>query len=371
MIDQVNSKISVLAVMDSFRVSGPAKQLLRSTISGVASGVTTTLALFQRSAEPSPFVVSARRAQVPVLVIRDRFAGDLGIVVALAKHIRDAKPDILQTHGYKANIVGRLLAPRFGLPWIAFLHGETWENWKVRVYSALERCAICGADRVVAVSHEMVTRLVARGIPSSKVRAVHNACLFEPVSDAIHTASCHDTPPVVGVVARLSPEKGVDVGLHVHALVTRRFPDARLFIAGEGPEANTLRGLAERLGIAPAVQWLGYREDVSDLYRHMAILLIPSRSEGLPNVALEAMAHGLPVVAAAVGGIPEVITDGQSGFLAPPGDVETLALRVGQLLGDVNLRQRLGDRGREEVTARFSPAMRIRALTAIYEEVLG
>jgi len=274
---------------------------------------------------------------------------------------------ILQTHGYKANVLGRLIATALRRPWIAFLHGETWENRKVRTYYALERLAVRRADCVVVVSHDMARKVAREGVPTAKIQVIHNACLVEPEGNAPPLDA--EAPPMVGVIGRLSPEKGVDLALQVHRIVARHLPTARLLVVGEGPEQVALKNHAERLGISPSVGWLGYREDVEEVYRQLAVLLIPSRSEGLPNVALEAMGYGVPVVATSVGGIPEVVNDGESGLLAPSGDAEALAHRVLCILKDPSLRRRLGQRARQEMASRFSLETRLRALRGIYERV--
>jgi len=364
------SRIGVLAVMDGHRVTGPARQLLASAIPSLWARAVITLGIFQRSVGPTPFITAARCLKVPMVVVRDRFPGDPRTALALAARARAPGIDILQTHGYKANVLARFLAPRLGRPWVAFLHGETWENWKVRAYFALERLAVLRADRIVVVSHNMARRVMAWGVPRTKIRVVHNACLIEGSVHHHLPAWRPEASPLVAVIGRLSPEKGVDVALRVHHLVARNCPEAQLLIAGEGPETVKLQRSTERLGIGSSVQWLGYQEDLSNLYRQIAVLLIPSRSEGLPNVALEAMAHGVPVVATAVGGVPEIISDGHNGFLAPSEDVEGLASRVIQLLEDASLRRYLGHRGREDVASRFSPEARVQALAEIYHEVL-
>src|SRR5262249_31669926 len=121
--------------------------------------------------------------------------------------------------------------------------------------------------------------------------------------------------------------------------------------------------------IGRSVRWLGYQDDVANVYRQLTLLLLPSRSEGLPNVALEAMGYGVPVVAASVGGIPEIVDDGENGFLAPPDNAEALAQQVLGILKDPSLRGRLGQRALQGVSSRFSLEARLRALSGIYERV--
>jgi glycosyltransferase involved in cell wall biosynthesis len=363
---RTDGRVNVLAVIDGYRLSGPARQLLDLRH---CAGVVINMAVFQRQPDPTPLILAAREVNVPTRVVPDRFPGDPRTVVAFARLAADAGTDILQTHGYKANVLAALVRPQIRRPWIAFMHGETWENWKVRAYFALERVAVRRADCIVAVSHQMARALEAQGIPSGRLRVIHNACLVTPRPDAPPAAWNADAPPIVGVVGRLSHEKGVDIALSAHRLMTRGCPAARLWVLGEGPEREPLMRLAERLGIASSVEWLGYREDPEHLYRRMAVLLIPSRSEGLPNVALEAMAHGIPVVATAVGGVPEVVSDGQTGFLVPREDAEGLASRVLTLLKDATLRRTFGHAARAEVAVRFSPESRRRALARLYAEV--
>ena len=352
--------MTVLAVIDGYRLTGPGKQVLASI--GPDLGAAVRLAVFQRAPSPTPFIVAARRT-APVLSMRDRFPGDPWAVIQLFRHARAADVDVVQTHGYKPNIVTSMLAGRLGRPWIAFLHGETSENAKVRLYYRLERLAVRRASRVVVVSQAMAAQAIRMGIPAAKIRVIHNACLVTPA------AAKPPVSGVVGIVGRLSPEKGVDVGLEVHAAVRRRVPGAGLVIAGEGAERQRLQAQARRLGVEDSVTWLGYRDELDDVYRSMAVLLMPSRSEGLPNVALEAFAHEVPVVATAVGGLPEVVSHARNGYLVSPGDTASMADHVVSLLGDGALRSRLGAHGRQHVERTFSLRARRAALTALYDEL--
>lgn len=361
---QLNPRINVLAVIDGYRLTGPARQLFASS---EYPGLSLSVAIFQRSPRPTPLIDAAREMRVPSYIIPDRFPGDPGTAVALARLAFGLAPQIFQTHGYKANVLAGLIAPLVRRPWVAFVHGETHENLRVRAYYALERRALRRADRVVVMSSHMAADLAARGVRAGALRVIHNASPAVADGDP-PLAWSDDAPPLVGVVGRLSPEKGVDLALDAHRLVTRDVPDARLGIMGEGPERLRLIRAAESSGVASAVDWLGYLADPKPFYRRMAVLLIPSRSEGLPNVALEAMAHGVPVVAAAVGGLPEVISDGETGFLVAPGDAPAMAKHVAELLEDGTLRRRLGQAGQRDVRSRFSIEARCRALTQLYLE---
>lgn len=360
----------MLAVVDGYRVTGPARQLLAQA-TGTRDRALLTLAIFQRAPDATPLVRAAQRLQIPTFTVPDRFPGDPRTARALARLAAQPSIEILQTHGYKANVLAALVAPSVGRPWVAFVHGDTWENWKVRAYFALERLAIRRADRIVVVCQQMARELSAQGIPEERIRVIHNACLADSIEESDIAAWSDDAPAIVGVVGRLSPEKGVDVACRVHQLVVQRCQGARLWIVGEGPEKARLQREAERRGVASSIDWFGFQEDLGPLYRRMAVLLIPSRSEGLPNVALEAMAYGVPVVGTSVGGVPEVVCHASTGFVVPPGDVEALASRVLELLHDATLRRRLGREAREAVVSRFSPAARHRNMARLYEEMVA
>src|SRR5260370_27620657 len=241
------SRLRVLAVIDGYRTTGPARQLLAAAQG--CSSVQITLALFQRSAAPTPLAVTARRSGIPTVVVRGRFPGDPRTARGLAWLIAEPGTDIVQTHGYKANVYARLIAPRMRRPWVSFLHGETWENLKVRAYFALERLAVRAADRVVVVSHEMARRTAARGVPASKIRVIHNACLVNGSDGEDAGAGRPERPPVIGVVGRLSPENGVDSALRGVEYVLNRRREARMWVIGEGPEDTNLRSIAHRLGV--------------------------------------------------------------------------------------------------------------------------
>jgi glycosyltransferase involved in cell wall biosynthesis len=185
--------------------------------------------------------------------------------------------------------------------------------------------------------------------------------------------------PVVLHVARLVAVKGTQYLLRAFAAVTPRFPDARLVVIGEGPLRRSLERLATTLGIEDRVQFLGAlrHSEVLAWMRRAAMLVLPGirtatgRIEGLGMVLLEAAATGVPVIGSGVGGIPECIVDGQSGFLVPQRDAGALAERMGVLLADPSLRQRMGEEGRLLVERRFDARQQTRALEGLYDALLA
>ncbi len=358
----------VLAVIDGHYVTGPAKQLLAAAEHG-RPNFATSLVMFQRPRVPTPLIEAARHSRLPLTVLRERWVGDPMMLRRFAQQMHRTDVDIVQTHGYKATILAFALRGRARKPWVAFLHGETYENLKVRAYFHLEWIAARRADRLVVVSQALARTAMDRQSPGDRIRVVHNAALAAGPRDHSEPLSTSDRTPAIAVVGRLSREKGIDIAIDVHAAVLRTHPSARLLIVGEGPERSRLEADIARLGIGHAVEWLGHVDDTAPVYRRSAVLLLPSRSEGLPNVVLEAMAHGIPVVAAAVGGVPEIVRDGANGFLVTSGDAAAMAARIVALLRDPSARREVGRRGQGDVAARFSMEARVAALTRLYEEL--
>jgi glycosyltransferase involved in cell wall biosynthesis len=360
-------QLTVLACMDTGRVSGPARQLLTFAAAAPALGIRVRFGVFYRRPGNTPFLDVVRSQGHELRLVRSRSPLDAGALVALARVAREDDVDVLQTHGYKANVLAFIAARRIRRPWVAFLHGVTTETRRVGLYYRLEALAVRHADRVVVMSQSMREAYVRAGIDGDRVRIVHNAML-----DRALPQPSPDTRDdlAIGIVARLSPEKGVDVGLRAFARLAARHPGLRLHIAGEGPERAQLQRLATTLGVDARVVWHGHVNEIDAIYRRLAVLVIPSRSEGLPNVALEAMASGVPVVATAVGGLNELIVPGQTGCLVAPEAPDALADAVGRLLESQPERERVANAARDDVRRRFSSEARVRQLRGMYDELL-
>jgi glycosyltransferase involved in cell wall biosynthesis len=198
--------------------------------------------------------------------------------------------------------------------------------------------------------------------------AAHAAYLPNPVTIPASTAG--ERPNLVVFLGRLEAEKGVFHLLEAIARLRAAVPDVRLVCAGEGNRVAVAH-YAERLGLAEAVKFTGWigSSGKRALLESAAVCALPSYSEALPLSLLEAMAAGVPVVTTPVGGIPEVVTDGVTGFLTPPGDVATLELRLRKLLLDRSLAATIGAAGRETVRLRFAPERALPQLEEIYADL--
>jgi glycosyltransferase involved in cell wall biosynthesis len=176
--------------------------------------------------------------------------------------------------------------------------------------------------------------------------------------------------PLVGVVARLQPEKGVSIFLEAAARVGVAFPTCRFLIVGDGPLREELAIQAERLGLSQRVHFLGFRGDARALIELLDVLVVSSLSEGAPLVVLEGMSAGVPVIASAVGGIPEQIRPAVEGLLVPPGDARSLAEACIRLLQHPDWGRRMGEAGRQRAASQFSHAAMVERIEDVYQMLL-
>jgi glycosyltransferase involved in cell wall biosynthesis len=300
--------------------------------------------------------------------------GGVAAAARLTRRLRNERPAIFHAHlswplaakwALAAAVAARIptvatvhLIPEFRL--------DRSSYWQLR---ALSR----GVGRYIAVSGALGEELVERfGWPAEKVAVIYNAVRLERFGAAPHPGlraeiAGADERPLVLTCARLDAQKGLDVLLRAAAAV----PEATFAIAGTGPLGPSLEELAEELGLGDRVRFLGYRSDVPQLLAVADVFALPSLFEGSPLAVLEAMAAGRALVSSAIGGTNEVVVEGESGLLVPPGDPESLAAALRRLLEDPGLRQRLGAAARERVEQTFTPQVARQQVEAIYRELAG
>jgi glycosyltransferase involved in cell wall biosynthesis len=283
--------------------------------------------------------------------------------------------EVLFCHGYKANLVGRPAARRLGIPAVAVSRGWTGESWKVRAYEALDRAHLRWMDRVVCVSAAQAAKVYRAGVRPNRIRVIHNAVDPSRFADPdprgreeLEDLFAERRSLIIGAAGRLSPEKGFDVLVAAAARVRRRHPDAGVVLFGEGRCRERLERRIAAEGLTNSVVLGGFRTDLDRLLPHFDLLVLPSYTEGLPNVVLEACAAGVPVVATAVGGTPEVL--GAGGVLVPPGDPVALAAGIEAALGRGAGLRDVGEQGRRHVAQHFSFAAQARRYLTLLGELL-
>ena len=329
---------------------------------------------------PNEFVAAARALGLRVDLVGERFRFDPRALRALRGAVVRRAPDLVLTHHVKSHFLVRLSGLPRSLPWVAYHHGYTTTDRKMLAYNRLDRWSLPAARRVVTVCEAFARELEARrGVPREKIFVQHNpvtagrdVCEGE-VRRLKERLGVREGERVVLTVGRLSREKA-------HADLLRAFGQlartdagarARLVVVGDGPERAGLERLAAELGLGGRAVFAGQSGDVAPFYAAADLFALPSHSEGSPYALLEAMAARVPVAATAVGGVPEIVADGESALLVAPRDESAMARALARLLSDAELARALASKASALAATRHAPETFLRSLTRLYREVVS
>ena len=323
-------------LLDS-RGMGGIESHVAELAAGLAAAGDAARVIFLRDHGPHPLRDRLDRLGIAHDSLRGGLSG-------LVRRLRRDRPGVLHTHGYKANIVGRIAGRLTGTPTVATYHAGEACTGRVGLYDRLDRWTSWMGGRI-AVSAPILGRLPF-------------GAQLVPNFVAVPEAAVAPSAGTIGFVGRLVPEKGPD---RFRSLAEQR-PDLSHLVFGDGPMRPMLEADAP-----PTLCFMGMAPSMDPHWRDIGLLVISSRAEGLPLAALEAMAHGVPVAAFALGGLPELITDGRDGFLAPADDLAALSDAVGRwraLSGPE--RHAMAQAARETVRRRYGRAAGVAAVRAVY-----
>lgn len=330
--------------------------------------------VFANSAQPHlELHEAALKAGVESHVLPCRGQIDRHVPAAIRDLVRRTGADVVHAHGYKADVYAYVALRRGSVPLISTCHNWLDDDWVVRLYGRLDRRVLRGYDGVVAVSDEVRRRLMDAGVPRERIWLICNGIPLRRFADAQRRREQRheqDTTLKIGLVGRLSKEKGVDIFLRAAAEVIRERPDTEFVVAGEGPERNALETLAKNLGLAGKARLHGRTDDMPEFYASVDVLTVTSRKEGLPIAVLEGMASELPVIATAVGDVPKVVRDGETGLLVKSEDPDGMATAMGRVINDPNLRRSLGVSAQRLVAAQYSSEHMAAQYLDLYQSVL-
>ena len=377
--------VRVLVVMEAWEVTGTAKSLLNfcATASNHDNqgGAKITVVSFSRYDRREmvgdglvPFQRAVREAGIGLDIIEERYRFDPRVLSKLRHVVERRNPDIVQTSGVKSHFLVRASGINQRVPWIAYHHGYTTENFKMRVYNQLDRWSLLSADKVVTVCAPFARLLARRGVSEERIEVVPNAIEGPPPATEQEVAALRQQfglrqgERVILTVGRLSTEKGrADLILAAKHLVKRR-PGLsfKIVVVGGGPERRRLEFAAHSSELEKRVVFAGYQSRVGPFYRLADVFALPSHSEGSAHALLEAMAAGTPIVATAVGGVPETVDNEESALVVPPRRPADLADAAARLLDDRGLAARLASNAKTAVAARFTQEGYRDALLAIY-----
>ncbi|MCJ7822788.1 MAG: glycosyltransferase family 4 protein [Armatimonadetes bacterium] len=301
--------------------------------------------------------------------------------VRVARVISDLKVQIVHTHSFRAGLIGALSLPLAGTGrLVATLHNYPPGADGMRTRRRGERWALgllCrSACRLITVCDALRRDLLAlRPELAAKTVVIPNGIDTQapPPRDPAETRSALGIPdgaPLVGMVARLAPQKGVADFMRAARVVADGAPSARFVVVGDGPLRDEAQALCQELKLEACVRFLGEMESARDVVAALDLLVLPSISEGSPILAMEAMALGKPVVATAVGGVPEIVVDGQTGILVEPRDPEALGQAALSLLREAERAREMGEQGRQRAALHFDVREMLERTKVVYADLL-
>ncbi len=304
------------------------------------------------------------------IVIRNSFdPGCLGQIIRFCKR---EGIKIICTHDYRANVIVALCALFSPVVQIVFFRGWTGENRKVKGYELLDRIVLRFVDKVVALSARKMAEMKRFGINEQKVVIIHNSIDVSEVgkrefADIRHQYAVGKNKTIIGTVGRLSVEKGHRFLLEAAHKLCRKYDDVLFLIVGDGQEKQQLEEMATRLGLEENVIFTGWQDDPLSFIHSMDIFILPSLTEGLPNVLLEAAALSKPIVTTDVGGCGDIVTHEKTGLLIKAADSDQMHKALQTLLEKQQWREELGRQAYKKVKNEFSFTESVRR----YEQLVG
>jgi glycosyltransferase involved in cell wall biosynthesis len=371
--------LRILQIVDGFRMGG-AENKLRELIERLDHGKYEIMLV--NVGPTGPLQAAFERLGIEMFNFPRRFAFDPLPFLKLYRLMRQRRIDIVQTTLFWADFVGAPAAKLAGVPvilsWETVSHeGDPYHNNFQRRNGY--RLAMKYADRIIAVSREVKESLIRRrGIPEEKIQVIYYGVDLEQFHpngrDSVlakrREINVRPEEFLIGIVARLEPWKGHRYFIEAFAEVAPRFPHARVILIGDGSLRSELESMTRQKKLQERISFLGVRNDVAQLVNCLDLFVLPSLpGEGLPNVLLEAMACGKPVIATQVGGVPELVYNNQNGYLAPPGNAKALSETLAQALSNRARLQQLALAGKAAVEKSFSLNQQIAAFQNTFDEL--
>lgn len=329
----------------------------------------------------SAFAASLRERGVKVFVIDDYHRFDPRVAFRLGRIIRDEQPDILHTHGVKANFIGRLIGKYMGRKVLTTVHSlleHDYNQWLMKqVTYWMERLTRGLTDRFICVSGEIKQDLVSSGVSPDRAVVIPNGIDMHRYANPEQITMFREDlgiPAdsfVVGAAARLRPVKGIHLLIEAAGHLRSRLENLHVVVIGDGPQRPELELLVEKLGLKGRVHFLGYQTEVERYLPGLDCFANVSLSEGLPLAVLEAMAARVPVLASAVGAVPEIVENGREGILVEKGSVPAISEGIVKLAGDAEWRKSLADSAYQKVIDTYTTEVMSRNYLNTYRDLLG
>jgi len=377
-----------LRIIARLNIGGPAihtilltaglnDQLFESTlVTGVEGRYEGNMLDLAAAKGVKPIIIPQLRRNVDPL-------GGLITLFKLYRLMRRERPHIVHTHTATAGLLGRLAARLAGVPVIVHtFHGHVLRGYFGPILSEglvwMERFLAHLSDRIVTVSEGQRRELAGYGVaPLEKITVVPLGFELEALlaceshrGELRRELGLADDSKLAGIVARLVPIKNHRLFLQAAQTVAEAVPQARFLVVGDGELREELEAYSRDLGLDGRVLFTGWRRDLACLYADLDVVALTSINEGTPVSLIEALAAGVPVVTTAVGGVPDVVVDGETGYLVEAGDVKGMAAAIIELLRNPERAKEVGMAGREAVYPRFAAQTLIANVEGLYAELL-
>jgi len=368
-----NKKIRILYVIGQLAVGGSERQLVHLINHIDSERYEPMVCSFSADAA----LAGELNAQgVKVIILPKKMNPDLTRPFTLYKIVKDFDPDLIHSYLFVANTWSRIIGLILHKPVIVSERNS--EPYKPFWMLFIDRLLCPLGTLMIANSESGAERAKKRKeFPPQKIKVIYNGIPIEQYAEEpkhlqfAQEFGIHAGEKAIAVVARLCEAKNHEMLFYVMQKVLRAYPNVRLLCVGIGPRLQELKRLARRLDIEDNIIFTGLRSDIPFILSKVSLLVLPSKWEGTPNVILEALVCGCPVVATRVGGIPEIIRDGETGLLVPSLNVEAMVDAILHLLADENLAREMGRRGQELVKNKYSVNRMVLDTEKVYDEILG
>lgn len=330
-----------------------------------------------------PFYSEVVQNKIPIQVMKQNHRADMSVIRKLQKKIQNEGFDIVHCHGARANFVGALLKRHIHIPIITTIHSDYLKDFERDMYTKwlytkLNIKALKKMEYYIAVSNDFKKMLINRNFPSERVFTVYNGIDFNETSQYVHKTDFlnkygiqySDSDMYIGIIGRLDKVKGHEIFIRAAHEIISQHNNVKFLIAGDGPERETLEKLTEQLGIQKHICFLGFVDDITSFLNAIDINILTSLSESFPYAILEGARMQKPSISSAVGGIPDLIKDGENGYLFEVGNYKQLAQKVESLINDPVKRKELGRALYTEAERHYSSKALAQAHIKIYGDIM-
>ena len=365
-------KINVLQLVEGFSLGGAEKKLLELVKCMDQTSFNTTICSLGLGDEIQEEFEKLSELGINVMVLPRKRRIDFGLFFRIVRLIRTLDIDVIMTTLFYADVIGPLAGKFAGVKAIFSWETISAPEWLImrRLWPYMFAIRFC--NRVISVSRATAQFLVEkRGVPSNRIMIIPYGVDLSKYhigteKGILKQLGIRKKDPVIGMVGRLHPQKGHQYLVEAAKDIVLKYPNTRFLIIGDGKLRNELEKKVKAEHLEDNILFLGFRDDVAELLRAVDIFTLPSLYEGLPNVALEAMACGKPVVATPADGSKEAVIDGETGLLVPMKDSRRLCEALSYFIENPEIAREFGRRGRKRVEKEFSLETQIKRFEDLY-----